>query len=259
MIARSSARLLAFLLLVGAASACASKPKALPVGQAGADKYLFDRGTELLAKKNWITAREYFRRLNDSYPQSDYRADAKLGIGDSYVGEGGASLVYAVNEFREFLTYYPRNARADYAQYRLAYAQAGQMMIAERDQTNTLDAVKECQKFIDVFPDSQYRATVDTLLRQARDRLSESEYRVGRTYFSQHWYPGAVARFSNVLRDDPQYTRLDDVLFYMAEALLRGGAGPQAKPYLERLVSEFPKSKHLPDAQRRLASLKTDK
>ena len=30
-------------------------------------------------KKHWLTAREYFRQLVDSYPQSPFRADAKLG------------------------------------------------------------------------------------------------------------------------------------------------------------------------------------
>jgi outer membrane protein assembly factor BamD len=250
---RSHARLLAALLLAGAVVGCASKGKIPPVGQAGADKYLFDRGTALLAKKNWVTAREYFRRLVDSYPQSEYRAEAKLGIGDSYVGEKGASLILAVNEFREFLNYYPRNPKADYAQYRLAFAQTGQLMAAERDQTNTIEALKECQRFIDVFPGSPYRPEVEKLFRQARDRLSESEFRVGLLYYRGRWMPGAIARFSTILKDDPEYSKLDEVLFYMGEAMMRGGAGPQAVPYYERLTAEHPKSKYVKQAQRRLS------
>ena len=253
---RTMARLLTALLLAGTVSACAVKSKAPAVGEAGADKYLFDRGNELLAKRNWITAREYFRRLVDSYPQSEYRADAKLGIGDSYVGEKGASLILAVNEFREFLTYYPRNPRADYAQYRLAFAQTGQMMAAERDQTNTVEALKECRRFIDTFPDSPYRPEVDKLFRQARDRLSESEFRVGLLYYRGRWMPGAVARFSGLLKDDPEYSKKDEVYFYMGDALMRGGAGPQALPYFERLVAEYPNSKYRRKAEDRIKLLK---
>ena len=53
-------------------------------------------------------------------PQSPYRPDAKLGIGDTYLGEGTReALVLAINEFREFLSFYPTNPRADYAQYKL--------------------------------------------------------------------------------------------------------------------------------------------
>ena len=45
-----------------------------------------------LNKKHWLTSREYFRQLMDSYPQSQYRADAKLGLGDTYLGEGSLGI-----------------------------------------------------------------------------------------------------------------------------------------------------------------------
>ena len=61
-----------------------------------------------LEEKRWMTAREYFRRVVDSYPQSQLRTDSKLGLGDAYLGEAGTeSLLLAVNEFKEFLTFYP--------------------------------------------------------------------------------------------------------------------------------------------------------
>src|SRR5438132_8665975 len=118
---------------------CAKKNANLPApGSVDADKFLFDRGTDALAKKHWIEAREYFRRLVDSYPQSSHRQDAKLGIGDSYVGEGTLeALVLGVNEFREFLTFFPANARADYAQFKVCVALFKQMPKPQRDQTPT--------------------------------------------------------------------------------------------------------------------------
>ena len=103
-----------------ARGACGGKKDAMPKGIAEPDKFLFDRGTELLNEKKWLTAREFFGRLVDNYPQSPYRPDAKLGVGDAYLGEGSAeSLVLAVNEFKEFLSFYPTHQRADYAQYKL--------------------------------------------------------------------------------------------------------------------------------------------
>ncbi len=201
---RSSTRLVTALLLVGALTGCAAKQKAPPVGTQGADKYLFDKGTELLGKKNWLTAREHFRRLVDSYPQSPLRADAKLGIADSYLGENRVdSRILAVNEYREFLTYYPLNPRADYAQYHLALAQTRQMLTAQRDQTNTLDALTETQRFLDNYPNSKYRPEVEKLNREARDRLSEYEFLVGKLYFQGKWMPGALARWGELLKTDP--------------------------------------------------------
>src|SRR4051794_40388702 len=73
-------------LVLGLSAACASGPKKPPVGTLEPDKFLWERGTNELNAKHWLTAREYFRQLMDSYPQSSYRADAKLGMGDTYLG-----------------------------------------------------------------------------------------------------------------------------------------------------------------------------
>src|SRR4051812_43674733 len=85
---RCGARLLRLALLalaLSSAAACASGPKRPPVGTLEPDKFLWERGTQELDKRHWLTAREYFRQLMDSYPQSPYRADAKLGMGDTYL------------------------------------------------------------------------------------------------------------------------------------------------------------------------------
>ncbi|HEY1302876.1 MAG TPA: outer membrane protein assembly factor BamD, partial [Vicinamibacterales bacterium] len=107
--------IVSFVALVFLAGACASTTaKKPPTGTPEPDKFLFERGTEELDKRRWIVSREYFRQLVDSYPQSQYRADAKLGVGDTYLGEGSAeSYVLAINEFREFLSFYPTHKRAD--------------------------------------------------------------------------------------------------------------------------------------------------
>src|SRR5688572_6875800 len=130
-------RILAVVLLAALAGGCASGgPKKPPAGSLDPDKFLFERGTENLNKKRWLVAREYVRQLIDSYPQSPHRADAKLRLGDTYLGErSGESFVMAANVFREFLNFYPTHPRADYAQFKLAMTSFYQMRAAMRDQT----------------------------------------------------------------------------------------------------------------------------
>ena len=252
----SKARLLTIALICAGVTACASGQKDPTPGQMDADKFLFERGTALLAKKNWLTAREYFRRIVDSYPQSTYRADAKLGVGDSYLGEGGIGpLILGANEFREFLQFFPLNPRADYAQYRLTFAQSKQMLRADLDQTATIETLAEVQKFRENFPKSEYLPEVEKIFRLARDRLSLSEFRVGRLYYKAGYMRGAVPRFVGILNDDPGYTKKDEVYYYLAESFRKAGARAEALPVFERLVAEFPKSKYAKDARRRIAEL----
>jgi outer membrane protein assembly factor BamD len=244
-----------------AAAACATHTRgSVPPGTTEPDKFLFDKGTDALNGKKWLTAREFFKQVTETYTASPYRPDAKLGIGDTYLGEGTAeALVLAINEYREFLSFYPTNPRADYAQYKLGMSHFKQMRAAQRDQTETRETVKELQTFVDRYPNSKLIAEGKAKLREAKDRLSEADYMVGYFYFRQKWYPGAIDRFKDILKNDGEYTGRDAVYYYLGESLARTKREPEALPYLERLVQEFEKSEYLVLAQKRIAELKTQK
>lgn len=247
-------------LLCVVMAACGNRGPALAPGSAEADQFLFERGGAAFKDRKWLVAREYYRQIVDNYPQSQYRPDAKLAVGDTYIGEHTTeSLMLGVNEFREFLTFYPTSTRADYAQLRLATALAEQMLAAERDQTNTREAVKELQVFVDRYPNSALMPEARTLLRKAKDRLSEASYRVGFYYFRARYYPGAIDRFREVLKADPEFTNRDAVYFHLGESLLRQSqpaSKAEALPYFERLLKEFSQSSYLELARRRVEELK---
>lgn len=246
--------LLFVLVFVGG---CAKKPSIVPAGTTNADQYLFTQGEAALKDRKWLQAREYYRQIVDNYPQSPYRPDAKLAVGDTYIGEHSTeALLLGINEFREFLTFYPTHARADYAQYRLAFAYTEQMLGADRDQSSTREAVKELDVFIQRYPNSALRPDVEKLLREAHDRLSESSYRVGYYYFRAKWYPGAIDRFREILSTDPEFTRRDAVYFHLAEALVLTDKKAEALPYYERLLHEFEQSDFLERSRKRIAELK---
>jgi outer membrane assembly lipoprotein YfiO len=245
--------------------ACAPQTRnVVPAGTSEPDKFLFDKGEAALKAKKWIAAREYFKQVVETYTQSPYRPDAKLGVGDTYLEEGGAdNLVFAMNEYREFLSFYPTNRRADYAQYKLGMTHFKQMRAAPRDQTETRDAVKEFQTFVARYPNSSLMPEVKARLREAQDRVAEADYLVGLYYYRAKWYPGSIDRLSTLLKNDPDYTKRDNVYFYLAESYVKNSnssntaqARAQALPLYEKLVNEFQKSEHLQDAQRRIAELK---
>jgi outer membrane protein assembly factor BamD len=259
-ISRAKFKLLVVLALAGLAvvSGCAPGKRGLvPPGTTEPDKFLFEKGNEALTAKKWLVAREFFKQITETYTQSPYRPDAKLAIGDTYLGEGSAeALVLAINEFKEFLSYYPTNPRADYAQYKTGLAHIKQMRGPQRDQTETREAIKELQAFVDRYPNSKLMPEVRTKLREARDRFSESDYLVGFFYYRQRWYPGAIDRFKDLLKNDPEYTGRDAVYFYLAESLVKVKLQAEALPYLEKLIDEFERSEYLEEAHRRATELK---
>lgn len=242
------------LVLGACATGGARKP---PTGTPDPDKFLFDRGTDALNQKHWVVAREYFRQLVDTYPQSPYRADAKLGLGDSYLGENSAeNFVLAVNEYREFLSFYPTNPRADYAQFKLAMAHYYQMRKPERDQSETREAISALQTFVDRYPRSPLADEGRQRLREAKDRLDDSDFRVGLFYYRAKWYPGAIDRLKPLLDRDPEYTRRDAVYYYLAESYVEVKKEAEALPLFERLVKEFEQSEFLEPSKKRIDELK---
>jgi len=253
-----SLRLIVIAAALAGAGACASgNPRSAPPGTPRPDQYLFDKGMDALKQRKWLLAREFLKQVDENYIQSPLRPDAKLGIGDTYLGEGSTqALVLGINEFEEFLSYYPTNARADYAQYQLAFCHFRQMRNPERDQTETRDTIKELDIFVGRYPGSSLLPEAKAKLREAHDRLSESDLRVGIFYFRIHWYPGAVDRLTNLLKQDPQFTTRDHAYFFLGESLVKMKRTAEALPLYEKLVAEFERSEHLDDAKKRIAELK---
>jgi outer membrane assembly lipoprotein YfiO len=252
------ARFALLLLAATAAVDCHRNKTILPApGSVEADKYLFDHGQAALTRRHWLEGREYFKKLVDTYPQSPYRQEAKLGIGDSYLGENSIeSNILGVNEFREFLSFFPGNERTDYAQYKIALGYANQMLGPERDPTPAQDALTACDTFLRNYTSSKYRPDVEKVKRQARDQLSGKDYKVGLQYYRINWYPGAVSRFKALLDADPEYSARDAVYFYLGEIYHKTKQDAEALPYYDKLVKQFDKSEFLERAKKRIEEIK---
>ena len=129
------------------------------------------------------------------------------------------------------------------------------MLAAERDQTPTVTTLREIEAFMRLYPNSKHMPEALALQRKAKDRLSDSEFRVGQFYYRSRWYRGAVPRFETILKNNPEYLRRDGVYYHLAESLLRLGQTKQAYEYFTKLVEEFKVSDYLDEAQARITEI----
>jgi len=260
MTVRAGRRLIAGGLVVLAgwlASGCATTASLVPTNMLEADKYLYDRGSELLGRRKFVQSREFFRQVVDNYPQSAFRPESKLAMGDTYFGEGSPeAMVLAQNEYKEFLTFFPTHPRADYAQFKMGMTHLKQMLSADRDQTEAKATLVELAAFLQRYPNSALLAESKMQLREARNRLSDADFKVGFFYWRNKWWPGAIERFRAVVNDDPEYPSRDAVFFHLADCYVKVGNKAQALPYYERLIAEFKKSKYLAESEKAAAGIK---
>ena len=86
--------------------------------------------------------------------------------------------------------------------------------------------------------------------REARDRLSDAEFRVGFPLLPRALVPGRHRASAKSSRTTRSSRGRDEVYFYLAECLARTDKKAEAIPLFERLLEEFSQSEHAEDARR---------
>jgi outer membrane protein assembly factor BamD len=223
------------------------------------DKELFDRATNFLEHARYTEARLLLQTLINAYPDSEYLAQAKLSIADSWYREGGSSnLLQAEAEYRDFITFFPTMPEAGEAQMRVAMIHYREMEKPDRDPTHARRAEQEFQRVLLDYPDGPFVPLAEQRLREAQEVLAQGAFEIGRFYFLQGADRAAQPRLKELVDRYPNYSRADTALFLLASSLERSGAekgSTEAVPYYARIVRDYPLSPHVPDATSRLNAL----
>ncbi len=248
---------LAALLAMGIS--CGGKPTETIPASAQGDERLMALGRQALENKNWAEARGYHQQLLDSYPRSQLAGDARLGIADSHFNEGSGSLILAIADYRDFLTFFPNHPRADYAQFQIASGHYRQVQSPDRDQEPTELAVEEFEKLIELYRNSRYAEEGRVILAECYELLAESEFRIGVFYLKVRKHCRAsIPRLNAVIEKYPTFTKMDEVHFRLGAAYELCRQPGEALPHYRLLVDSFPDSKFREEAQTILATLASE-
>lgn len=246
-------RALAIALLAAlSAMACAHGSKSIGTLTSNSDEVVWEAGQKAFKQKRWDEARQHFKRIVEGFPQSDHSAEARLALADCYFGEGGeANYILAVSEYRGFLTLFPSHPRSEYAQFRVALSFDRQRHGPDRDSTNTEKALEEYQRLLELFPTTQYVEQARARIVDCRQNLARTEYLVANFYQrTRKACHAALARYDLLLKEYPDYARLDEVLFHSAECLRNLGRFTEALPRVTQLLEQYSKSPLLDPARK---------
>ncbi len=237
-------------LLLAAACAHQGQPDIATLSS-NSDQVIWQAGQKALTKKQWESARQHLRRIVDGFPNSEYGPAARLALAKSYFDEGGtANCILAASAYRDFLTIYPSHPQSDYAQFQVGEAFFRQKNGPDRDQTPIQQALEEYQKLLELYPGSAHGEKARGRLRECRESMAKTEFLVG--YFYQRTrqaYRAAISRYEGIVRDYPEYSALDEVLFRLGQTLHLADRSAEALPHLARLIEEYPRSSFAPQAR----------
>ena len=209
------------LLLVLLLAACTNKRVNNPlanVTSAQPDKVLFDRAMDAMKHNHFDVARMTLQTLINTYPDSEYLARAKLGVGDSWYASGGsAAMAQAEAEYKDFITFFPNMAEASEAQMKIAGIHYREMEKPDRDFTHAVRAEQEYRNLILQYPDSPLVPQAKERLREVQEVLAEREFRIGHFYYMRESWAAAEARLKSVIDTYPLYSAADEALYLLGQ------------------------------------------
>lgn len=227
-----------------------------PTGGAEPDKILYEKGLKDLEKGRFEIARLTLQTLLNTYPDSDYKEKAKMAIADSFYKQGGTSgLVQAEAEYKDFMTFFPTSDDSDDAQMRIAMTHYKQMEKPDRDRTQAKAAEREFKNMLEQFPDSPLKDEATQRLREVQEVLAEGDMGVAQHYMKLKRYDASVSRSMTVLKEYPDFSQQDGVLFMMGEALEKKKQVVRAGYYYGKIVSDHPLSSYADESRKRLEEL----
>ena len=223
---------LAFALL-GVGPGCAKKPRTAQLRNRSAAT-LLAQGEQQLKQGNWKEGRTTLHLIEENMPSSPEFPKAKLLLGDSFFFANPPSYPEAIVEYQTFLTYFPRHEMRDYALYHIALCHYAAIEDAERDQSETRQALTAFQNFLQEAPGSPYAPEAKAKVNQCWRRLAESELMVGIFYVKSRDYIGAENRIKGMLENYPEHADLERAYYYLGEALRHKTVPPAQLDQLQR-------------------------
>jgi len=160
---------------------------------------LYQRGYEAYQDGWYKKAIEYFQRLRDEFPLHNLAIIAEMGIADTHFSD--ESYGEAETAYNDFVNLHPTNENVPYAIYQLGMCHYKQMYSIDRDQTETIKAIKEFERLMARFPASKFSLMAEKMLSECKQNLGEQEFYVGHFYFKRKQYKAALKRFELVMRN----------------------------------------------------------
>lgn len=235
------------ILLLAACGSTKVKPKN------SAEKY-FQEGERYFEGKLYDDAISSWEKVRDTFYSPQLSMLAEMKIAETYfVTE---RYDEAASAFSDFLASHPSDPRAGTMLYRLGLSYYKQILSADRDQTNTENALVTFQKLIQRYPNSPNAQEARYLIQRSKTRLAEHEVVVSRYYLKKKNYKPAINRLKKLLNDFPEYYYRDEAFFYLGKAYLKTAQTDKAEKIFKLLFEQFPGSDYVNDAKEMLEKKK---
>lgn len=168
-----------------------------------------------MKKKSFKAAAKGFEKVIEEYPYSSWAIRAQ--IMEPYCRYQAHQYADAIDGFTIFVRLHPHHKDAAYAQYMVGLSHYERISIVERDQEDTINALKAFYLVLTMYPTSQYAKDAKFKIDFLQNHLASKEMDVGRTYQKEKSYISAINRFATVVTQYATTEQCPEALFRLTE------------------------------------------
>ncbi len=142
--------------------------------------------------------------------------------------------------FERFENSYPRSDKAEEAAFLSAKSYYKLSPIYSKEQKETHEALEKLQIFINKYPDSEYLAETNELIKELDFKLEKKAFGAAKqynkiAYFESSDYEAAIKAFDNFLVDYPGTSFREEAMFYRLDSAYRLAVNSVRSKKLNRL------------------------
>ncbi len=176
----------------------------------------FKLGEELYKEGKFAKANKLFAQIVPSYrgkPQAEklmyLYANTYYQMNDYYL---------AGYQFERFASSYPKSEKVEESAFLGAKSFYMLSPVYTKDQHDTKDAIEKLQLFINLYPNSEYVAEANILIRELDFKLELKAYSIAKQYNHLSDYEASIKSFDNFIFEFPGSSLREDALFYRLDS-----------------------------------------
>ena len=210
----------------------------------------FEYAKSIFDKKDYTKARGQFLLIVMNNPGSIIIEKAQFYLAESYFLL--KEYVLSIEEYEKLIRSLPQSPYVDDAQYKVGLCYYELAPGYALDQEYTRKAITQFQMFLEDYPESELRSTVEEKLDDCRIRLAKKEYKSGELYRKMNYFKSALIYFNEVLELYYDTDFADDALYWKGECHRRLKEWEEAEKAFQDLLEKHTQSEFKEKAQQKL-------
>lgn len=116
--------------------------------------------------------------------------------------------------FEQFVSSYPQSEKAEEAAFLSAKSYYEESPIFSKDQQETMKAIEKIQLFVNQYPNSEYLAEANELVKELDYKLEKKAFEIAKQYNRIFDYKASIKSFNNFLLNFPGSSLRENALYW---------------------------------------------